>query len=478
VVRRDSDDPGGRTPVWPSAEEFREELARRLNGDLEEVIGRSIVAVRRRIPEYSGPAVTHLRMAVEVTAGLLLSTSAAGREATPDEMARVEDAGERLLLDGPSLDAVQDAVAVVTAMLYDEARVLADAIAPKPRVGKDTGLVDTALRHLTFQGQGLFSRLSAACIAVHERGEHGRVSEETAQFFDALLFGEFTDDADALAAAQEAGLTVSAPCAVVAIGSLEGGARHLRDRIARVRPVVAEGLVGQTMTEPCPHVVAIVPLQTRTWRDLTDALDRVASEAGVFAVVAAAPSLSEISRCYQGLRRRLEGGAIVGWAGCLTPFTLTLPWLASRMTPEERFLDTAEVLGPCLARRRDLARKDIETLRALRDARGERKEAARRLGISRNAVNRRIRGVAGRLGVRFDNPMDLVALGLAVALYWVDPDSLPPPGDPAWKAAVQVVRAPEESEADALHLVPSDAPGGVWPGRRRAGHLRVVEDDT
>jgi hypothetical protein len=473
------DDDDDEAAVWPTPEDFRTQLARRLSERLDEVIGQAIVAVRERISDYSGPAVTNLRAATETTAEVLLSVVGGNREATAEELARVEDAGSRLLSDGADLRAVEGALEIVAGTLYDDASLLAASIAPTPEVGRDTALVERVIRDVTLTGQALFGRLAVACIAVRNRGERARGSEQEAQFLDALLLGEFADDAEAMAAAAEAGVAISLPCAVVAIAPLEGGARHLRDHLAGLRPVLDDGLIGATVQDPYPHVAGVVAYDTTTWSALTSALDEAAAEAGVFVVATPSGSLTEVARCYRGIRRRLSAGAIVGWAGCLTPFNLTLAWLASMTTPEERFLDVAEVLGPCLARRSDWARKSIETLRALRDTRGERKEAARRLGITDSALNRRIRVIEEQLGLRFDNAMDLVALGLTISLYWADPDSLPPPGDRAWKAALALLARPEGTDGaeDGLHLVPPDGSGRVWPTRRRA-YLRIISDGS
>lgn len=271
------------------------------------------------------------------------------------------------------------------------------------------------------------------------RGEdEGEVAEARSKFLASVLRGAFETAEEIERAARDCDSTLEAPCGLVAFVAAGDGTRDLRERVLRLRPALAGGLVSPILTDPRTHSVAVVPLRGRPWNDVMTAVGERLEDTGLVALAEPAASLADLADVYAGIRDRVTVmGRFRARARVLRALDLTLVWAASQAKGKARFLDVDAVLGLVLARRRDWAGRDMATLTALRDHGGDIVAVARHLGIEVAEVRRKLRGIQDRTGLDLDNPVDVAKLGWALSLYWADPDSLPNLGDRAWGRAAQ-----------------------------------------
>lgn len=449
-------------PLHVSPAECCRMLAERVEGDLDGLVEAILAAVRDAAPGYrnlSGDALEAVRFGVTRTASLLLRTLREGRGLSAGEVEVLEAVGEQRAHQGVPLEGLHAATSAANAAgfeyLYDELAVLTEEWSPR-RVD-----VWAASRHLALHAQEFRTAQWAAFERGYHRPDAVRAAEARRDFLASLLAGDFDSDEQVAVAARRCASTLEAPAALLVVAPLgrdpadpaardDGGVvgeRDLRARVVTLTPVVALGLVAPTVADPHPHVVAVVPLRERTWDEVVATLTPRLEEAGLVAVAEPVAALVELAGVYRGLRRRL--GVLERFrprGRVLRAFDLALVWAASQPDDDARFLDVDAVVGPALARRHDRARRDLEALTALRDTRGNWAATARRLGVGTKEVRRKLRQIESRCGLDLANPVDVASLGWALSLYWADPDSLPPPGDPAWGRARRAERAASDRE--------------------------------
>lgn len=426
--------PDAATPLHVEPVECCRTLAQRIEADLDGLVEAILMAVRDAAPAYrelTGNALEAVRFGVTGTTSLLLRTLREDRGLVEGEIAELEALGEQRARQGVPLEGLHAATRAAHAAGFEylHAEFLATA---EEWTARRVDLL-AAARHLALHTQEFRTAQWAAFERGYRRPDAIRVVEARRDFLASLLAGSFATDADVISAAERCDSVLATPTVLIVVAAPTGNPGNLRKRVVALTPMISTGLVSATADDPHPHVVAVVPLSGHTWDEFVSTLAPRLEEAGLVGVAEPAMTLTELAPVYKGLRQRISiVGRLRSDSRVLRAFDLTLAWAASQPDDDARFLDIDTVVGPMLARRRDRARRDLEALTALRAAHGNFAVAARQLGVQAKEVRRKLREIERRCRLDLANPTDLAALGWALSLYWADPDSLPPLGDPAW----------------------------------------------
>lgn len=425
---------GESLPLHAAPEEVCRGLAERVEGRLDGMVDAMVGAIREKVAGYralSGEELEAVRLGVAHTARLYLRTLAEGRDLSGEELAELEAIGEERSRQHLEREGLEAAVSAANAAGFDYLHTEMHALAAEWAPWR----VDlwAVFRHLSLHAQEFRAAQWAAFDRGHRRPETVHAAEARGEFLSSLFAGAFDTEQAIEGAATEAGCTLRAPTALLVFATSGDGAPGLRRGLSELRLSLSDGLVSPMLTDPCPHALAVMPCNGRTWGELTEVVGEHLEAAGVVALAEPSARLSDLPDLYRGVRKRIVVmRRLPARPRLLRASDLTLMWAAAQADRDARFLDVDATFGPVLARRRDRAERDLEALTALRDHGGDIAGAARQLGVKVKEVRRKLREIERRAGFDLANPVDVARLGWALSLYWSDPGSLPEPGSSAW----------------------------------------------
>jgi hypothetical protein len=300
---------------------------------------------------------------------------------------------------------------------------------------------DAAMDAVVVMADGLFHLVQAATTLVRDGYEGwvrgaatGRAREDVAMV-ENLFEGVFRDAQEVVERGRSVGHRLTDRCLLfVVVPRHPSSATELRDELLALEAHVARGLVvGLSKSTPVAHVPGIVPISgDAELHDARTTLDDWARAADVLMFTEPITDLALLPSVYEGVRQELPiAVAVARDTGTVERGgELRIARLLQSIPPEHAEAFVRLTLGGVLAQRPTTAERLLGTLRSALAWRGSIKDLADNLVLSQSGLRTRLDRVR-RLTSRHHN-RDRFELALALMLFSVYRDRLPPLGDPCW----------------------------------------------
>lgn len=423
--------------VLDDVDAFRAAVLGRLDGAFEGMVDSMFADILGHVPdflEHTSEAELHdVRGALRRGGGLFLRCLVENRRLDAHEIVALQVIGAQRARHGLSRHGL---TAAVEAAMRTGYRRLVEAALDVPATADVAvkGMASLSLRLFDFVRDATQALLSGYAEEEAQRMT-SRVREQAA-LVDRLLEASWTDEHEIRAHAEDLGVGIEPPCALLLV--LNGGtheAGRLRTAAARLAATVDGAVEGPIRSLPVPHVVVLAPAIGRAaWAGVVSSADAVATAHDLYvACLEPVDQLRFLSAAYRRSQRDLAYvPAARSGPGAVATKDVKAYRILACAPLEDRLDFVQQALGPVFELSDTKAVELLDTVEALYDNRGSVSAVAAELGVHEKTVRYRLRRVQDLTGLSVDVPGDRLQLDMAVRLRRLAMAEVTPFDDPAW----------------------------------------------